>query len=158
MMESRMADRDPRTASTLTEVIARRAALTPDAQYFQVYGETVTYARLWAQSERYAGGLAQAGVRPGDKVCLIYPTCAEFFYTFFGALRLGAIPVPLYPTLGPDATAGIFRDSEATVAVTIGWFRPGVEQSQSAAANVRHVVEPSDLEVDDPLPAFPAMR
>ena len=33
-------------------------------------------------------------------MCLIYPTCAEFFYTFFGALRLGAIPVPLYPTLG----------------------------------------------------------
>src|SRR5262249_36293143 len=57
-----MPDRDPRTATTLTEVLARRAALTPEVQYFHVYGETVTYGRLWAQSERYAGGLAAAGV------------------------------------------------------------------------------------------------
>ena len=50
-----MADRDPRTAPTLTEVMVRRAALTPDAQYFHLYGDTVTYGRLWAQSGRYAG-------------------------------------------------------------------------------------------------------
>src|SRR2546427_478111 len=23
-------------------------------------------------------------IRAGDKLCLIYPTCAEFFFTFFG--------------------------------------------------------------------------
>ena len=33
---------------------------------------------------------------------------------------------------------------------TIGWFRPGVEESQAAAPNIRHVLEPSDLEVDAP--------
>ena len=86
--------------------MARRAALTPEAPYFHLYGETVTYGRLWAQSGRYAGALAKAGVGPGNKVCLIYPTCAEFFYTFFGALRLGAVPVPLYPTLGVEANFG----------------------------------------------------
>ena len=115
-----MADRDPGTATTLTEVMARRVALTPDAQYFNLYGETVTYGRLWAQSARYAGALAGAGVRPGDRVALIYPTCAEFFYTFFGALRLGAVPVPLYPTLGVDATANVFNDSGAMAVATIG--------------------------------------
>ena len=86
---------DPKGATTLIDVMRRRAALTPQAQYFSLFDDTVTYARLWAQSGRYAAGLAAAGVRPGDKVCLIYPTCAEFFYTFFGAVRLGAIPVPL---------------------------------------------------------------
>src|SRR5206468_3908461 len=99
----------------------------------------VTYARLWAQSGRYAAGLAAAGVRPGDKVCLIYPTCAEFFYTFFGAVRLGAIPVPLYPTLGVEATGGIFRDARAVAVATIGWFRKGVDESVALAPNVRVV-------------------
>src|SRR5713226_10785437 len=158
MEESRMVHDDVRGASTLTEMMRRRAALSPDQQYFQLFDETVTYGRLWTQSARYAAGLARAGVGHGDKVCLIYPTCAEFFYTFFGALRLGAIPVPLYPTLGVDATANILRDSGSKVVATIGWFRSGVEESQSAAANVRHVVEPFDLEVDDRPPAFPAMR
>jgi acyl-CoA synthetase (AMP-forming)/AMP-acid ligase II len=100
-----MTDLDPRTALTLGDLMRRRATRSPDGQYFDLYDETVTYGRLWAQSARYAAGLVQAGVRAGDKVCLIYPTCAEFFYTFFGCVRLGAIPVPLYPTLGVDATA-----------------------------------------------------
>jgi hypothetical protein len=58
-----MADAEPRTASTLTEMMRRRAALTPDRQYFYLYGETVTYGRLWEQSGRFAAALAGAGVR-----------------------------------------------------------------------------------------------
>ncbi|PYO38256.1 MAG: hypothetical protein DMD86_00680 [Candidatus Rokuibacteriota bacterium] len=144
--------------TTLTELLARRAAEEPGQPYFDLYDETVAYGRLWKESARYAAGLTKFGVERGDKVCLIYPTCAEFFYTFFGALRLGAVPVPLYPTLGVDATANILRDSESKVVATIGWVRAGVEQSQSAAGTVRHVVEPFDLEVDDRPPAFPAIR
>jgi len=143
---------DPKGATTLIEVMRRRTALTPDAQYFSLFDETVTYARLWAQSARYAAGLAAAGVGPGDKVCLIYPTCAEFFYTFFGAMRLGALPVPLYPTLGVDATAGIFRDAEAVAVATIGWFRAGVDASVALAPSVRIVVEPNELDSDAPAP------
>jgi acyl-CoA synthetase (AMP-forming)/AMP-acid ligase II len=139
---------DPKGATTLIDVMRRRAALTPQAQYFSLFDDTVTYARLWAQSGRYAAGLAAAGVRPGDKVCLIYPTCAEFFYTFFGVMRLGAIPVPLYPTLGVEATGGIFRDAEAVAVATIGWFRKGVDESVALAPNVRMVLEPNELDCD----------
>ncbi len=144
--------------ATLTELLERRTAQEPDRPYFDLYGDTVTYGRLWRDSARYAAGLRKLGVDKGDKVCLIYPTCAEFFYTFVGALRLGAVPVPLYPTLDVEATAGILRDSESKVVATIGWFRTGVEESCRAATNVRHIVEPSDLEVDDRSPAFPALR
>src|SRR5574341_92125 len=149
-----MADDDVRSAPTLTEMMRRRAALSPGQQYFQLYDETVTYSRLWEQSGRYAAGLARAGLRPGDKIGLIYPTCAEFFYTFFGALRLGAVPVPLYPTLGVETTAAIFRDSEAVAVATIGWFRQGVDQSCEQAPNVHTVLEPPDLDVDAAPPAL----
>jgi acyl-CoA synthetase (AMP-forming)/AMP-acid ligase II len=141
--------------ATLTELLARRVREEPDKPYFHLFDETVTYGRLWRESARYAAGLKRAGIGPNDKVCLIYPTCAEFFYTFFGALRLGAVPVPLYPTLGVEATANVFRDSEARAVCTIGWFRKGVDESCLAAANVRHVLEPNDLEVDDAAPSLP---
>ena len=133
-------------------MMRRRTALTPDQQYFELYGETVTYRRLWAQSGRFAAALARAGLGPGDKICLIYPTCAEFFYTFFGALRIGAVPVPLYPTLGVDATARILRDSETSAVATIGWFRPGVDESVALAPNVRTILEPTDLDLESPAP------
>jgi fatty-acyl-CoA synthase len=147
-----MADLDPRDAPTLGEMMRRRAAISPDVQYFDLFDETVTYRRLWAQSGRFAAGLARGGVRAGDKVCLIYPTCAEFFYTFFGCLRLGAVPVPLYPTLGVEATGGVLRNSDAVVVATIGWFRPGVDESVAMAPNVRTIVEPNDLDADAEAP------
>src|SRR6202795_2774190 len=143
------------TPTTLTELMGRRVSAEPDAPYFHLYDETVTYSQLWKESARYAAGLRRAGIDRGDKVCLIYPTCKEFFFTFFGALRLGAVPVPLYPTLGVEATAAVFRDSEAKVVATISWFRKGVEESQAAASNIRHVLEPQDLAVDGACPAFP---
>jgi acyl-CoA synthetase (AMP-forming)/AMP-acid ligase II len=148
-----MAHPDPLTAATLTEVIGQRTALSPDRPYFHLFGETVTYGALWAASARYAGALARAGVRAGDRVCLIYPTCAEFFYTFFGALRLGAVPVPLYPTLGVEATATILRDSGAVAVATIGWFRKNVDASVALAPGVRSVLEPPELESEPPIDA-----
>ena len=145
---------DPLTATTLTELMRRRAEISPTAAYFHLYGEQVTYGRLWTQSARYAAGLAAQGVRAGDKVCLIYPTCAEFFYTFFGALWIGAVPVPLYPTLGVEATGAIFKNSEAVAVATIGWFRSAVDKSVALAPNIRAVLEPPDLDVDGPSPAL----
>src|SRR5213083_149099 len=148
-----MADQEVHAAPTLTEMMRRRAALTPDAPYFYLYGDTITYGLLWEVSGRYAAGLARGGLRAGDKLCLIYPTCAEFFFTFFGALRMGAVPVPLYPTLSVEATARIFNDSEAVAVATIGWFRKGVDESVAQAPRVRTVLEPPDLEADAPEPA-----
>jgi acyl-CoA synthetase (AMP-forming)/AMP-acid ligase II len=141
--------------TTLLEVMARRAQTDPDRQYFAVYSETITYGKFWAQSLRYAAGFAQAGIGRGDKVCLIYPTCAEFFYAFFGLLRLGAVPVPLYPTLGVEATASIFRNSEAKAVATVGWFRREVEKAASGSDGLRSILEPPDLDVDARPPALP---
>src|SRR2546427_8890806 len=140
-----MAERDPMTATTLTEVLRRRTALDPTRSSFPLYGERVTYGRLWEQSARYAGALRAAGVNRGDKVALIYPTCAEFFATFLGALRVGAVPVPLYPTLGVEATANILNDSASVAVATIGWFRKSVDESRMSDPGVRTVLEPRDL-------------
>src|SRR2546430_6345468 len=137
-----MADEDAHAATTLTETMRRSAAQTPEKPYFHLYGETITYGRLWAVSARYAAGLARANLRAGDKLCLIYPTCAEFFYTFFGALRMGAVPVPLYPTLSVEATARIFNDSEAVAVATIGWVPQGRDQAGRAAPRGRPAPEP----------------
>ncbi|MEK7878387.1 MAG: AMP-binding protein, partial [candidate division NC10 bacterium] len=143
---------------TLTELMGRRAAADPERVYFTVFDQPVIYSQFWEMSRRYAGSLAKFGVSQGDKVCLIYPTCAEFFYTFFGTLCLGAIPVPLYPTLGVEGIANIFRDSEATAVVSIDWFRSGVEEAKAAAANVRHFLTPSELEIGDPTSRLPTVR
>jgi fatty-acyl-CoA synthase len=46
-----------------------------------------------------AGALAACGVKAGDRVAIILPTCPEFMDVLFGCQVLGAVPVPLYPPL-----------------------------------------------------------
>ena len=66
-------------AATLAELVGQRASADPDKPYFTLFDTPVLYGQLWRESERYAAGLRRFGVDRGDKVCLIYPTCAEFF-------------------------------------------------------------------------------
>ena len=57
----------------------------------------LTYAEILERAQRCAGSLHRLGVVRGDRVALVLPTSPDFFDAFFGALLVGAIPVPLYP-------------------------------------------------------------
>jgi len=141
----------PEECSTLTDLVARRAAADPESLYFTLFGTPLTAARLHATSLRYAGALRERGFGPGDKVAIILPTCEEFFFAFFGALAIGAVPVPLYPTLAPELKARILKDAEAQGIVTIDWFRADVEAARAEAPEVRHILTPDVLEAATPI-------
>jgi len=57
----------------------------------------LSWSDLDARAARVAYRLAEAGVAPGERVALVYPTGEGFFDAFFGILLAGAVPVPLYP-------------------------------------------------------------
>jgi len=72
--------------------------------------ERVTWGELRAGAVGAAAALATAGVTPGDRVVIMLPTRPAFFSMFFGALWLGAIPVPVVPphTLRREKLEGLF--------------------------------------------------
>jgi acyl-CoA synthetase (AMP-forming)/AMP-acid ligase II len=57
----------------------------------------VPWGEVHARASRVAGGLAAAGVRPGDRVAIVLRTEPAFLDVFFGTWLAGAVPVPLYP-------------------------------------------------------------
>ena len=136
----------PADCPTLSDLVARRAAAEPDGVYFTLFGTPLTAGRLHATSLRYAGALRELGIGPGDKVAIVLPTCEEFFFSFFGALALGAVPVPLYPTLDPELKARVFQSCEARAVVTIDWFRADVEAARGGAPDLRHLLTPDVLD------------
>jgi acyl-CoA synthetase (AMP-forming)/AMP-acid ligase II len=85
---------------TLTGLL-RRAARHPEVGLRildrQGAERWLPWPAIHQQAMRVAGGLRKLGVRRGDRVALVFPTCPAFFDTFFGVLLAGAIPVPLYP-------------------------------------------------------------
>ncbi|MGH7265481.1 MAG: AMP-binding protein, partial [Candidatus Rokuibacteriota bacterium] len=137
---------EPTSVRTLPELIARRAAVDPDGLYLSLFGEPLTCGRLHETSLRYAGAFTALGLGRGDAIALVLPTCQEFFFAFFGALAVGAVPVPLYPTLSPELKARIFRNAEAQAVVTVDWFREDVEAARAEAPLARHYLTPDRLE------------
>jgi long-chain acyl-CoA synthetase len=76
-----------------------------------------TYRRLDQRMDRVAGMLARLGVRPGERVAMLVGNRTEFVEFFFGAMRAGAIPLPLNTRLAGDALAHIIEDAACVLAV-----------------------------------------
>src|SRR3954447_9184463 len=77
----------------------------------------VTYRALNARMDRVAAMLAGLGARPGERIGMLVGNRVEFLEIFFGAMRMGAIPVILNTRLGADALGAIFGDARCRIAV-----------------------------------------
>ena len=92
-------------------------ALTP-SKAAVLQGDTVlTFAELDARANRMANVLAGLGVGAGDGVALLFNNDFRFLETLFGAMRLGAVAVPLNIRMGDEALRYVAEDSEAHVLV-----------------------------------------
>ena len=65
-------------------------------------GEDITYRELLERASAVAAGLQAKGLRREETVAIMLPTCADFFYAFFGVMLAGGIAVPIYPPARPD--------------------------------------------------------
>src|SRR6185437_10656856 len=88
--------------STLLREVAQRS---PDRAALVADGARIDYAALDVLAARAAGGLHERGVRRGDRVALLLPNRPAFVAAYHGALRLGAVVVPLN-TLSTEREVG----------------------------------------------------
>jgi fatty-acyl-CoA synthase len=89
------------TCSTIAEAIVLTASRWPDRGYtFQnLKGEEVvrSFPAIEQESAGRAAALARLGLTKGDRLALVIIEPEDFVLTFFAAVRLGVIAVPLYP-------------------------------------------------------------
>jgi acetyl-CoA synthetase len=64
--------------------------------------EAFTFGDLAAWSSRFAHFLADRGVAPGDRVGIMLEPSLPFYAGLFGAMKHGAIAVPLFTLFGPE--------------------------------------------------------
>ena len=80
-------------------------------------GEVTSFGEVDRWSRRVAGFLAGNGVRAGDRVGLVLPDVLEFAALYYGILRLGAVVVPMSPSLSEQDMHHRLRDSGARALV-----------------------------------------
>ena len=106
-----------------------------------------SYAAVERMSARFGGALQALGLRKGDRVALILPNNDDFVLCFFGAIRAGIIPAPIYPpmALGQlqpylDNTRHIVAKSGARVLVTTTRIKRLLGTVQAACPALDQVV------------------
>src|SRR5947207_90062 len=80
-------------------------------------GRRLTYGDVYAGANRSGNMLRRLGVTMEQRVVLLLPDGPEFVWSFWGALKIGAVPVPTNTLLKPRDYEYILRDSRARVAI-----------------------------------------
>jgi len=79
--------------------------------------EQVTYAELLEQTNRVGNVLGRLGVRMEERVALLLLDSPEFLYSFFGAIKIGAVAVPLNTYLQAQDYEHLLNDCRARVLI-----------------------------------------
>ena len=74
-------------------------------------GRRVSYAELESQSARYGALLAEAGLKPGDRVAAQVEKSAEALFLYLGCLRAGGVFLPLNPAYTRGEVAYFLDDA-----------------------------------------------
>ncbi len=111
-----------------------------------------SYREIYGRARHAAGAFAQRGVKRGDRVLIVLPTCLEFVVTFFAIERVGAIPVPSYPPAALEKVetalerlAHIGNHSGTTWIVTNRKLLPLLGELAFSVKSVRHLLAVESL-------------
>src|SRR6202521_2375884 len=129
--------------------------------------QSITYAQVAERSNRLANGLRSMGVRREDRVMLLLHDTPAFVYSFFGAQKIGAVPIPTNTLLKSQDYQYMLNDSRARVAIVNEALLPQLAAiPRNELPHLQHVVvdgaasgemrgidhlltAPSTLEVED---------
>lgn len=90
---------------------ADAVALHPDRVALIQDDVQVTYGELEQRASRAAGVVQGAGVKPQDRVGLMWSNEYHYVEALLGTLRTGAVAVPMNIKLGEDSLIHVIRDS-----------------------------------------------
>ena len=148
----------PIEAQTLIDVLNWHVLNHPDRPHIQIFqdegeGEVISYKQLKNRAESIAASLQQRGIAHGEPVAILLPSSPDYFYSFFGILFAGGIPVPIYPPARPSQLedhlrrhVGILSNCLATVLITLPEAKHVAQLLKSQVPNLSHIVTVYDLD------------
>ncbi len=147
----------PHQAQTLNEVLKWHVNAHPDRLHLRFYSdegkeESITYKELWDHATYIAAGLQDRGIEAGQPVAIMLPTENNYFFSFFGILLAGGVPVPLYPPARLNQIedhlnrqCSILNNCRAPLLITIPEAKRYVKLLKTQVETLKDIVTVSEL-------------
>ncbi len=120
----------------LPQLEAGRAA----QPYMHCGDHTLTYGQLNERTNRVGNALRALGVEPEDRVMLLMVESLLFPPSFFGAIRIGAVAVPINTMLKAQDYLYYLNDSRAKVLIVDHELWPQIEPIAGQLRHQRHIL------------------
>lgn len=104
--------------TTLGDLLLQAAERHPGTDAIVFPEERVSYRELAARAIDHARSLHALGVRPGDHVGLLMPTCMDFPELFFGVALCGAVAVPINARYQSAELAYVVENADLVAVIT----------------------------------------
>lgn len=114
---------------------------------------TLSYGQLHGYTQRFAGGLAKLGLKPGQHVALMLPNVPQFTVAYFGAHYNANPVVPLNVLLTADEIQYHLNDSDAVALVVWEGFAEQARAAFARSESCKHLIiakaDPTDVAADE---------
>jgi len=94
---------------------------------FECGDERVSYGQLFERVNRAGNMLKKLDVRQEERIGMLLLDTPEFVYCFFGAIKMGAVPIPMNTMLKPHEYEYVLNDSRARVLIVNESLLPQVQ-------------------------------
>lgn len=115
----------------LNESIDAAINAYPDNIAILYKGEEIKYADLSERIMQVANALKDLGIKKGDRIAIVLNNGPEFIYSFYGAMRLGAVLCPIIKMLTPAEISNLCTEAECKVLIIADDGKRAVKQTKN---------------------------
>lgn len=102
--------------------------------------QKITYKEVWEKVNKTGNALKELGLGIEDRVMLLLLDSPEFTYSFFGAIKIGAVPIPTNTMFKPADYQYILNDSRAKAVVVSAELLDNITAIRDNLKYLRNVI------------------
>lgn len=116
----------------LDRQVAEKGLGDRTALYFEAENreEKYSFAQMMAYSNKFANVLKKYGIAKSDRVGIFMPRSPELYMSFLGAVKRGAVVVPMFEAFMEEAVFDRLKDSRAKAIVTTPELRSRIPEAR----------------------------
>ncbi len=111
--------------------------------------QTITYAELAEAANRLGNALLGLGIELENRVMICLPDCPQFLISYLGAMKIGAVPVPVSTMAVPQDYLYYLNDSRAKALIMHQDLAPTIRQVRPELCYLKHSIVVGEAEAGE---------